>query len=511
MNLIVSPIQLLNEYAQSVKGNGEGANFAESLAYVINKTGQIPLANEILGIIGTVSSEKNESRTKNSSNTSPKLKSLYVKGIRKFEDNNRFYRLDFTDKDANPVSCVYVGRNGVGKTSLYNAMEMVLLGKVKSIDHVDMDIAEQMSYMHNVFAKDPESGMAVIDTDGNGKESQLVYRIKGKCNRFYFPPACFCSGLDVEMLVQNGIPKDYIADQLGLSEVKTLVENLSRAYGIFQDVKAQSTGLFETLTTYDLKLKGNLPSEELNLESKYNNCKEEIFILRKKFPVLERSDEEISDFIKCKDFVDDYYKRTLHRLASRAKVIIDYLVSEFMGDDIEKTEIQHIEPYSLSLKITPRNTSSKGIPSKRQVSAVYYLNHFRQKLFYVAFKAALFMFAREEYGIDYPFIVDDIFDSSDFENRDKARDFMFRLHSRDVSKEPGSSLLGPVQVILFTHDDVIAEESYKGMVMSGVDAKFSRIFDYKLIGPEDYKRSYKVLTVKDDNSTFQTVKIEDEL
>lgn len=107
-----------------------------------------------------------------------------------------------------------------------------------------------------------------------------------------------------------------------------------------------------------------------------------------------------------------------------------------------------------------------------------YLNTFKYKLFCVAFKMALCCVSKSIYKINFPFVVDDVFDASDFESRLKLRDFikeLFNLHNK-LLKNPEYKL----QLIFFTQDDLIADQVEQGIMW--VDGKtgvlFGHIFDY---------------------------------
>lgn len=512
------PIKVLTEFALSEQQKGNDSNFAKSLAYYIKNAKQIPTPNFILGLIGSIPSEEVSAQPYDRG-TDMRLKSLYVKGIRKFSDTGIFYRLDFIDKNDSPASCIYIGRNGVGKTSLYHGLELVMLGNLESLSSIVMTTEEKDSYMANVFSDKPETGMAVVETfSAKEKLSQLKHKLTDSCVEAKFPPACFCSGKDIELLMRQGISKEYIAKQLRFDNLEILIENLQDAYNSFESSQRALARLRETAAQCEAKIKipifgaDSQTIDENKIE--LQKALEDIQKLVSMYPALSKSNDEVAVFVRCKDYMVSYYKTILEKLASTASMILNHLVSEFIGDDIAQTAITYSEPFSLAINITPRNATARGAVSERAVSPAFYLNNFRQKLFYVAFKAALFLFARMESGNDYPFIIDDIFDSSDFENRDKVKSFMTKLHSCDTLNDVAQNGVkpSPVQVILFTHDDIIAEEAYKGILKSGAPAKFARVFEHSLVNSDDFKEYYRVLNLKGENpDQYQTVKIEDEI
>lgn len=109
-----------------------------------------------------------------------------------------------------------------------------------------------------------------------------------------------------------------------------------------------------------------------------------------------------------------------------------------------------------------------------------YLNTFKYKLFCVALKLALVVVLKRIYKINYPFIIDDVFDASDFSSRLDLKDFMNNLVQMHDSM-PGSGFKDvPLQLIFFTQDDVIARQVEKGLISAcgRSQVKFGHIFDY---------------------------------
>lgn len=512
------PIKILTEFAISEQERGNDSNFAKSLAYYIRNSKQIPTADNILGLIGSIPTEEVTPQHADME-SDMRLKSLYVKGIRRFSDKGFFYRLDFTEKSGSPVSCVYVGRNGVGKTSLYHGLEMTMLGNLESISNIVMNAEEKASFLANIFSDKPETGMAIVETSSKtAKFSQLKYKLTENPPESVFPPACFCSGRDIELMMREGIPQEYVAKQLRFDNLRLLIERLQMAFNSFEAKRKELSRLNEAAAQRTVAI--NMPifgSDSQTIDEnkiELQKTQEEIHKLISIFPALSKSNDEVATFVRCKDYMIEYYKFILESLANDASKILNHLVSEFISKDIERTAITYSEPFSVAINITPRDPSAPNAIPERNVSPAFYLNNFRQKLFYVAFKAALYLFAREKSGINYPFVVDDIFDSSDFENRDKVKIFMKKLHSCDTAKDgsPNTALSQPIQVILFTHDDIIAEEAYKGILKSGAPAKFARIFEHTRLNSNDYTEYYRVLNLKGEiPEQYKTLKIEDEI
>lgn len=115
---------------------------------------------------------------------------------------------------------------------------------------------------------------------------------------------------------------------------------------------------------------------------------------------------------------------------------------------------------------------------RHPISPKAYLNTFKFKLFCVALKSALGCVVKKIYNVNYPMIIDDVFDSSDFDSRIKLKDFIHYIveYHKDMIKDMQSDF----QLIFFTQDDLIANQVYKGLTENNKPqlAKLSRIFDY---------------------------------
>ena len=96
-----------------------------------------------------------------------------------------------------------------------------------------------------------------------------------------------------------------------------------------------------------------------------------------------------------------------------------------------------------------------------------YLNTFKYKLFCVGMKMMLCCVSKRIYNINYPFIIDDVFDSSDFENRVKIREFVANMKVQHdkfflINKSDEAEKFS-LQFIFFTQDDLIADQFVKGI------------------------------------------------
>lgn len=91
-----------------------------------------------------------------------------------------------------------------------------------------------------------------------------------------------------------------------------------------------------------------------------------------------------------------------------------------------------------------------------------YLNTFRFRLFVITLKIALaFSFMQQEKVIT-PIVIDEVFNSSDFENRLRLEHFVQLIYTLYDDMHISSSRL---QLILFTHDEVVLRSFVRGSAM----------------------------------------------
>lgn len=173
----------------------------------------------------------------------------------------------------------------------------------------------------------------------------------------------------------------------------------------------------------------------------------------------------------------------------------------------EQTKKQFEEEFILNdvhrfINFDVKILSSRGdlkSETRIEVNPRSYLNTFRYKLFCVALKLALLCISKEAYNLNFPFVIDDVFDSSDFDSRLRLNDFMkdmFEMHNALLPDDKYA-----LQLIFFTQDDLIANQVYKGLIgkTEKNKVKFSQIFDYHECDDKD--KCQIVLSDKSSDNT----------
>ena len=114
-----------------------------------------------------------------------------------------------------------------------------------------------------------------------------------------------------------------------------------------------------------------------------------------------------------------------------------------------------------------------------------YLNTFRHKLFCFALKLGLACCSMQLDNCKYPIVVDDVFDASDFVNRNDINNVIKSLLKGYKEFSGG---VDDLQIILFTQDEIIAERVYKGLNESNNKVRLER-----LISRQEYDKAETTL------------------
>lgn len=185
--------------------------------------------------------------------------------------------------------------------------------------------------------------------------------------------------------------------------------------------------------------------------------------------------------------LSDYFSIDNDKLAVRLKIesfkgaidVIDGITKEMEHEDIHPFVRFDVDIMTARGDLT----SDQRPPIKPR----QYLNTFRFKLLCVAIKIVLVCFVKETYAINYPFIIDDVFDSSDFGNRLQLKQFVeniVKCHDGLLSENKYT-----LQILFFTQDDLIAHQINKGLIASkgASNVKLGRIYDYHEANISDIK------------------------
>ena len=184
---------------------------------------------------------------------------------------------------------------------------------------------------------------------------------------------------------------------------------------------------------------------------------------------LELLENKLDQLKKCKDNLQNLYKTCLYKSYEITKEFCEIILNEFNSSE---------EKFQFSIDKDTGRLDVNYYVDKCAIAPTLYLNSFRFKLFTLCIKIGMAFSVMQMFNISFPLVLDDVFYSSDFSNREKVRMFIqktFELYHKTI--ETTTNL--PLQIIFFTHDEVILEAAVKGMEELNDAFKYGRIFNYQ--------------------------------
>jgi hypothetical protein len=399
--------------------------------------------------------------------------SLALQGVRKFPnvDSSDFYGLDFTRK-GQPVSSVFLGSNGVGKSSLYASLEAVTLNRMYSaMSRGFVSKEEQAVYLINALSNTPFIRLYTMEGEVDFRSNESPIGVA----------AYFCSEYDIQHLEQNEVTSEYVCTQIGLAEMRDfliLLDKVRILGKILIDYKEQDAD-----TRTDMKIK---TSKKLDLKNDFDKAWGENPPDIKIFSVTH-------EWMAYADGLSDYLHRQYYDIFSPFLQKIQQTLPILLGPYLVDNDTVKVEVNENKLKIS----ISLQADGETLLSPRLYFNTFRFKLYCVALKLCMAYCAKSLNRCNFPMVIDDVFDSSDFENRYRIRNFIENLVNQHNLLDQAKAY--PLQFIFFTQDDLISEGVHRGIrtTMGDENVKYGRIFDYK--DKKDADRSTRNILKENDN------------
>lgn len=216
--------------------------------------------------------------------------------------------------------------------------------------------------------------------------------------------------------------------------------------------------LTEELNSNKIIFLKDLELESIDVEKSIKDIEQRISDYNNR---LDSINNEINNTSIIKNDINEYeysFNKKKNQLILRnfreIKDTVEYLINEFLDEDIDlKIKLEKhtsiignkkiINEYVVA-KIYDKHSNSSTTPD-------IYFNTFRYKLFSLITNLSLALAIRKKYNINLPLIIDDIFYSSDFSNKISFANFLNKTVS--IFNRYAKKL--PLQLIIFTHDDVI--------------------------------------------------------
>ncbi|MDE6523337.1 MAG: hypothetical protein K2L17_11000 [Muribaculaceae bacterium] len=433
--------------------------------------------------------------------TDLRIKQMVLKDVRQYclySDIAEGYCLDLS-LSGKPISSVFLGGNGTGKSTLFASLEYMYLGysEIALAHSPDKDIEDYFRGI-NKEAKDIKLECDLMDN----------ISCEGNTITDYGIPSSFCSECDYFQISREWSNiTGYIAKQIGFQEVWTQLEDL-RKLSRFLNFASKYKEKEQQIAVAKIKLKKfEKGSKEYKaITSRKKTAEKDRRVINDRFLIsggqvyYKRITQFIKEIEKCEDLEQntDELTNLLDYIEKQWQIIIDLLVrilnsvmpavlgaSLFEGK--ESIEIKGNKGIvSIELKVKPRNFDVVEDYDER--SPIQYLNTFRLKLFCISLKLSLLICSKILHHTVIPFFIDDIFDSSDFNHRSSIGRFIVRLlkaHDSVIASYPEVSKEDlPLQLVFFTQDNIIAENVYNGIrywsdenqIKNEFGVKFRRLF-----------------------------------
>lgn len=204
-----------------------------------------------------------------------------------------------------------------------------------------------------------------------------------------------------------------------------------------------------------------------------------------------KEQDKLKNYVKVKEMLehldtfsnslDQAYQNQLKILERLFKSYIEEILTEFAWDKDEKYTLS-INKNAIDIQIRYKDADGKEVSTNPRK----YLNSFRYKLFNMSLKIAMAFSAMRLNKIIHPIIFDDVFYSSDFENRNRIEDFIIKTYEAyEKFVREGNENCPDLQLIFLSHDDIILDAIRGGMHFvknpdgSSTNVLYGRLFDYR--------------------------------
>lgn len=179
-------------------------------------------------------------------------------------------------------------------------------------------------------------------------------------------------------------------------------------------------------------------------------------LIRKNAESINLQPERVENVKKIHDAIYALYEEDKKDLKRTSKELIVKLLNEFTmkdygSDQKETIDIIEDEANGGRLKAVVRNEKIFGKDVASTPERFY--NSFRYKLYCISIKVVMAFMTMKMKGINAPLVFDDVFTASDFDNTVNISKF-FEIVFR-VFKEIEEKDMSELQIIMFTHDEVV--------------------------------------------------------
>ncbi len=228
---------------------------------------------------------------------------------------------------------------------------------------------------------------------------------------------------------------------------------------------------------FKMSIIGQIPIDMAKIDQLIESCRKLISYLE-----LKLCEYDIQIFNLLKAIIPALCSQSFSKKQGE-EIIINYgVIDNLNNDNNDKLNVKFDKPkpFELFIKIIKKDEKT-GKETYEKADPRLYLNTFRHKLFCFALKLGLAICAMKIDKCKYPIVIDDVFDASDFMNRNEISNVIKSLLEQYTILAPDFDNL---QIILLTQDEIIAERVFVGMTHAKNKARLVR-----LMNPNEYKDS----------------------
>ena len=461
---------------------------------------------------------------------------------------NGDYGLSFLN-DKEPSSCVFIGANGTGKSSIFSALEYAYTG--------------YSSHREEVYGIDTYLNYAFVD---KGTSSLSLSMSSGDCKKIDipnntvmdYPRSFFCSEHDINIISKEQNLARFVLEQTGYadlwklkSELENKISKLSnvnrqgsklsgkRKREVLIELKKMSDAKIEELNRFsDLKSidKVELKKEHLLFKARWDKFKSTVTINSKNLNpqvtsttseidksaeakllemyktlwkvINEEMLDELRELVASMDTINDSDEneeitKEISTLKTAQTIVMEIIGSLFkeictdFSEFIEK-ELVYFSPsknediftfFTKDDNYISLSIKADGHKDPFTTDAPSYLNTFRFRIYCILLKVSLSIWYMKKSKTILPIVIDDIFSSSDFDNNNRLDIFIYKiceLYNRQIKEKCKCNI--PLQLIILTHDNQAKYALEKGLNTAKIHKTLtSDVISKRIFSPIDIK------------------------
>lgn len=187
-----------------------------------------------------------------------------------------------------------------------------------------------------------------------------------------------------------------------------------------------------------------------------------------------QDDTKQSQLAAIKSGIEGRIARSRNETLVNAQKILKSLLADYEDNKVE-LDYSHTDSENLAAEGQSANDDANNKlfngklrvkDSNMQLNPREYFNNFRFKLYLISIRIAVAFHIMKQRKISFPLLFDDVFDSSDFNNRLQTEKFFRKIREIYKDLKIGDS---PLQLMFFTQDEVIAESIFEGLAFDEHD------------------------------------------